>query len=90
MEEGCLSIPGIRKNITRAATITLQYRDEHFEEQTIEFSGLFARVLQHEIDHLQGRLFIERLEANERRMLQTELNAIASGVVPEKIAHFFR
>ena len=90
MEEGCLSIPGIRKNITRPAVITLQYRDEHFEVKTREFSGLIARVLQHEIDHLQGKLFIDRLEANERKMVQSELNAIASGVVPEEFAHFFR
>ena len=82
MEEGCLSIPGIRKNITRPAEITLQYHDVHLEEQTSEFSGLFSRVLQHEIDHLQGILYIDRLEANERRMIQTELNAIASGVLP--------
>jgi len=89
-EENCLSIPGIRKNIVRPAAITLQYRNEHFEEKTSEFSGLLARVLQHEIDHLHGTLFIDRLTPLDREMIQSELDTIAAGIVPAEIAHLFR
>jgi peptide deformylase len=79
MEEGCLSIPGVQGDVVRPAVINLRYRDEEFAERTVEFSGMLARVLQHEIDHLDGRLFVDRLQKRDRRKVQKELDAISSG-----------
>lgn len=79
MEEGCLSIPGVQGDVVRPSTISLRYRDEEFAEHTMEFSGMLARVLQHEIDHLDGRLFVDRLQKRERRKVQKDLEAIAAG-----------
>jgi peptide deformylase len=79
MEEGCLSLPGVQGDVVRPATLHLQYRDEHFEERTGEFSGMFARVLQHEIDHLHGRLFVDRLKKREMRRARKDLDALLSG-----------
>jgi peptide deformylase len=81
MEEGCLSVPGVQGYVVRPAVITLKYRDEHFEERTGEFSGMIARALQHEIDHLDGTLFVDRMEKRDRKKIQKELEALASGVV---------
>jgi peptide deformylase len=81
MEEGCLSVPGVQGYVERPAIITLKYRDEHFGERTGEFSGLVARVLQHEIDHLDGTLFVDRMEKRDRKKIQKELGALASGIV---------
>ncbi|MCF8215617.1 MAG: peptide deformylase [Chlorobium sp.] len=79
MEEGCLSVPGVQGDVVRPATISLQYRDEEFVLHTREFSGMLARVLQHEIDHLDGKLFVDRLQKRERRKVQKDLDAIAAG-----------
>ncbi|MCF8382686.1 MAG: peptide deformylase [Chlorobium sp.] len=79
MEEGCLSLPGVQGDVVRPAAINLSWRDEHFEERTGEFSGMLARVLQHEIDHLDGRLFVDRLQRRDRRKVQKELDALAEG-----------
>ena len=81
MEEGCLSVPGIQGDVERPSVITLKYRDEHFEERTGEFSGMLARALQHEIDHLDGTLFVDRMEKRDRKKIQKGLDAIASGIV---------
>ena len=81
MEEGCLSVPGVKGVVVRPAAISLKYRDEHFNEHISEFSGMVARVLQHEIDHLNGTLFVDRLEKRDRRKIQKELTTLASGVV---------
>ncbi len=81
MEEGCLSVPGVKGYVTRPSVITLKYRDEHFEEQTGEFSGMIARALQHEIDHLDGTLFVDRMEKRDRKKIQKELEALGSGIV---------
>jgi peptide deformylase len=81
MEEGCLSVPGVAGDVVRPSSITLHYRDEKFEEQTASFSGMMARVLQHEIDHLDGTLFVDRMVKRDRRKIQKELEAIAEGRV---------
>jgi len=81
MEEGCLSLPGIHGDVERPAAISLKYRNENFEEITGEFSGMVARVLQHEIDHLNGTLFVDRMEKRDRRKIQKELDVLASGSV---------
>jgi peptide deformylase len=87
MEEGCLSIPGVQGDVTRPSVITLKYRDEHFEEKSGEFSGMLARVLQHEIDHLDGTLFVDRLLKRDRRKIQPKLNELASGIVEAPYPH---
>ncbi|RNA65810.1 peptide deformylase [Prosthecochloris sp. ZM_2] len=81
MEEGCLSVPDVRGDVVRPSTIQLKYRDEHFEEHVGEFSGLMARVLQHEIDHLDGTVFVEHLQRRQRRKIQKALDALAGGDV---------
>jgi peptide deformylase len=81
MEEGCLSVPGVQGDVVRPAVITLKYRDEHFQERTGEFSGMIARALQHEIDHLDGTLFVDRMEKRDRKKIQNELAALTAGIV---------
>ncbi len=81
MEEGCLSIPDVHADVVRPSSIQLKYRDEHFEEKVCEFSDLMARVLQHEIDHLDGTLFVDRLQRRDRRKVQKSLEDIAAGKV---------
>jgi peptide deformylase len=78
-EEGCLSIPGIRESVSRQPRIVLQYHDEHFVEHEEEFTGMAARVIQHEHDHLEGVLFIDHLPALRRRLLQGRLRDISRG-----------
>jgi peptide deformylase len=81
MEEGCLSVPGVQGDVVRPSVITLKYRDEHFAERTGEFSGMVARAIQHEIDHLDGTLFVDRMEKRDRKKIQKELDALAAGIV---------
>ncbi|NTW50340.1 MAG: peptide deformylase, partial [Chlorobiales bacterium] len=81
MEEGCLSVPGVREKVRRPEVIKLKYRDENFVEHTQEFGGLLARVLQHEVDHLNGHLFIDNLDNKVRREIREELQAIKNGEV---------
>ncbi len=81
MDEGCLSIPDVRGEVVRPSAIQLKYRDEHFEERIGEFDKLTARVLQHEIDHLDGTLFVDRMQRRNRRKVQKELDAITRGEV---------
>lgn len=81
-EEGCLSIPEIRGDVTRAETIHVRFRDLDFRPQELTVSGLFARVILHEVDHLNGVLFIDRLGATRQRLLKGRLNRIRRGEVP--------
>ncbi|NTW82646.1 MAG: peptide deformylase [Chlorobiaceae bacterium] len=87
MEEGCLSIPGVQGDVTRPSVINLKYRDEHFDEKSGEFSGMLARVLQHEIDHLDGTLFVDRLLKRERRKVLPKLNDLSAGIVDASYPH---
>ncbi len=70
MEEGCLSIPGIRAQIKRPETIQLKYQDIEQKFHQRYFSGFISRVIQHEIDHLNGKLFIDYLSLNEKDTYQ--------------------
>lgn len=81
MEEGCLSVPGVREKVKRPEVIKLKYRDENFVEHTAQFDGLLARVLQHEIEHLNGHLFIDNLDTKTRREIREELQAIKDGEI---------
>jgi peptide deformylase len=83
-EEGCLSIPGIREEVKRQETIVLQWQDENFKEHEEEFSGFAARVIQHEHDHLDGKLFIDKLPVLRRTMLKGKLRDISQGKTDAK------
>lgn len=81
MEEGCLSVPGVREVVKRPEAIKLKYRDENFVEHTANYEGLLARVLQHEIEHLNGQLFIDNLDTKVRREIRDDLQAIKNGEI---------
>ncbi|MEK0082507.1 peptide deformylase [Benzoatithermus flavus] len=72
-EEGCLSLPGQFADVTRPEAIRLRYATEHGEEREIEADGLLARCIQHEIDHLDGILFVDHLSALRRNMIMRKL-----------------
>ncbi len=72
-EEGCLSLPGIYADVNRPATVSVRYRDEHGATRTVQADGLLAACLQHEIDHLDGVLFVDHLSALKRNMLLRRL-----------------
>lgn len=79
--EGCLSIPKIREDVVRHENVTLTYRDENFVEHTTKFTGITARIILHEYDHIQGKLFIDYIKPLKRKMLQGKLNDIHKGKV---------
>jgi peptide deformylase len=80
-EEGCLSIPDIRGDVRRPDTLTLRYFDENFEEHTTTFTGINARVIQHEYDHIDGLLFTEKLKPIKKRLIKRKLENIKRGKV---------
>ena len=80
-EEGCLSIPGVRADVLRKQTLTIHYFDENWREHTETFSGLTARVIQHEYDHLEGKLFIDYLSSMKKRLIKNKLYDISKGIV---------
>jgi peptide deformylase len=75
-EEGCLSIPEVRDTVTRAEWIKLRFQDEHGKHHTLEAEGLLGRVLLHEIDHLNGVLFIDHLSVIKRALLNGKLKKL--------------
>jgi peptide deformylase len=79
--EGCLSIPKVREDVKRPEEVTLEYVDENFEPHTETFVGLTARIIQHEYDHIEGKLFIDYLKPLRRKMLQGKLNDISKGKI---------
>jgi len=79
--EGCLSIPKIREDINREEQVTLEYLDEQFTPLTRTFIGLTARIILHEYDHIEGRLFIDRLKPLKRKLLKRRLDDISKGKV---------
>ncbi len=82
-EEGCLSMPGIYEEVTRALDVKVRALDEQGREYTLEASGYLARAIQHEVDHLDGVLFVDRLSALKRTFLRRALDALARGDLPE-------
>ncbi len=80
-EEGCLSIPTIREDILRKATIRIRYFDENWTSVEEEFDGMKARIIQHEYDHIEGKLFIDYLTPLKKRLLKRKLNNISKGAV---------
>lgn len=81
MEEGCLSVPNIRDEVERAETILVRYRDSNFKIVETELSGLSARVALHEIDHLDGILFVDRLSPDKKEAHMEELRKIRNGEI---------
>ncbi len=79
--EGCLSIPGIREDVSRQPSITIEYYDENFELKEEQYDGLIARVIQHEYDHVDGVLFTDRLNPIRKQFLRKRLDNISKGVV---------
>jgi len=79
--EGCLSIPNIREDVFRKETITIEYLDENFEQKTEVLSGLAARVVQHEYDHIEGVLFTDKLSSLKKRLIKKKIDNISKGKV---------
>lgn len=79
--EGCLSIPKIREDVLRAATVTLKFVDEDFKEHEETFDGVTARVILHEYDHIDGKLFIDYLSPLKKKLIKKKLNDISKGKI---------
>jgi peptide deformylase len=79
--EGCLSIPKIREDIKRQSIVTLEYMDENFQHHMRTFQGLTARIILHEYDHIEGKLFIDRITSLKRKLLKGKLNDISKGKI---------
>ena len=81
MDEGCLSLPGIHEKVPRAEKVRIQYVDEDFVEHDEWVDGFLARVIQHEFDHLDGKVFTDRISPLRRQMNKAKFNALLSGKV---------
>jgi peptide deformylase len=79
--EGCLSIPKVREDVYRPETVTIRYVDEHFQPHEDTFTGVTARVIFHEYDHIDGKLFIDHLKPLKRRMIKSKLDDISKGKI---------
>lgn len=79
MEEGCLSVPGIHESVRRPTRIHVKYQDENFEEHDEWVEGYLARVMQHEFDHLEGTMFIDRLSMLRKQMIKGKLSSLLKG-----------
>ena len=80
-EEGCLSIPNIREDVFRKPKITIRYYDREFKKHEKEFDDMNARVIQHEYDHIEGKLFIDHIKPLKRSLLKGKLEKISKGDV---------
>ena len=80
-EEGCLSIPNVREIINRKSVIKLSYFDENFVRHQDSFNGIIARVIQHEYDHIEGVLFIDKVSPFKKKLIKGKLNNILTGKV---------
>jgi len=78
-EEGCLSLPNIREDVTRPSHVRIEYYDETWNLKEEEYDGIRARVIQHEYDHLEGKLFVDLVSPIRRKLLSARLNAISHG-----------
>jgi peptide deformylase len=79
--EGCLSIPKIREDIYRAEEVTIRFMDERFEEHTQTFDGITGRIILHEYDHIEGKLFIDHLPLLKRKLYKRKLDDISKGSI---------
>ena len=81
MEEGCLSLPGIHENVKRAGKIHVKYLDEDMQPHDEIVEGYLARVMQHEFDHLDGKMFIDHISTLRKQMIRGKLSAMLKGKV---------
>ncbi len=81
MGEGCLSLPGMNEDVSRQPEITIRYQDENFETHEETYSGILARIIQHEYDHIDGILYVDRLPALKKMLLKGKLRDISEGKV---------
>ena len=79
--EGCLSLPGISEDVKRTEHIRLKWLDENFEAHDEEISGFLARIVQHECDHLEGKVFIDHLSAIRKQLIRSKLSNIVNGKI---------
>lgn len=79
MEEGCLSLPGIHENVTRPSRIHVKYQDENFQEHDEWVDGYLARVMQHEFDHLDGKVYIDRISPMRKQLIRNKLKSLLQG-----------
>jgi peptide deformylase len=79
--EGCLSIPKIREDVSRKPEIEIEYYDENFKKHVEKYDGVIARVIQHEYDHIDGKLFTDKISPFKRKMLSGKLTDIANGKI---------
>ena len=79
--EGCLSIPGVREDVNRYKQITIEFVDEQFTPQQLTLTGLAARVVQHEYDHIEGILFTDKLSSFKKQLIKGKLTNISKGKV---------
>lgn len=79
MEEGCLSIPGIHEAVLREGTIRIQYFDENFVKYDEVYSDFFARCIQHEYDHIEGKLFIDKISPIRKQLIKKKLDNMVKG-----------
>lgn len=82
LEEGCLSIPEVKVEVERPEEIKVKFQDKKGEKKEMQCTGLLARVVQHEVDHLRGRLMIDYISAVKRDLLKTKLQKISRGEIP--------
>lgn len=80
-EEGCLSIPDVREDVFRQPEIRIRYQDEAFEEHEETFSGMKARIIQHEYDHIEGVLFTDYVRGLRKQVIKSRLNKISKGKI---------
>ena len=79
--EGCLSIPKIREDVFRAEEVTLSYMDQNFHKHTRTFNGVTGRIILHEYDHIDGKLFIDHISPLKRKLLKRKLDDISKGKI---------
>ncbi|MCF8341485.1 MAG: peptide deformylase [Chitinophagaceae bacterium] len=79
--EGCLSIPKVREDVLRNEEVEIEYYDEQFNKQTQVFNGITARVILHEYDHIEGKLFIDKLPLLKKKLIKSKLTDITKGKV---------
>ena len=79
--EGCLSIPDVREDVFRNADIKIEFFDENFKKHTKEFTGIAARIIQHEYDHIEGILFTDKLSPLKKRLIKSKLSNISKGKI---------
>lgn len=79
LQEGCLSLPAIHENVTRPTRIHVEYVDEEFNHHDEWVEGYLARVMQHEFDHLEGHMFIDRISPLRKQLVKSKLKALLQG-----------